>query len=72
MVVLRRTIDALYGKEEGAWIHGLEGKTLRKPRRVLRQARDLVDTLETEQTRRPIASSTGSSRAVYSFQQSPL
>ncbi len=63
IVQLRRTIDALYGKEEGAWIHGIKGKTRRKPGRVLPQARELLDTLEAERrqplatARRPIAGS---------------
>ncbi len=57
MVALRHTIDARYGRTEGGWIHSLEGKTLRKPRRVLRQARDLIDALGSERTRRPIARS---------------
>ncbi len=54
MVLLRRSIESDYGREKGAQIHGLEGKTLRKPRRVLRQARDLLDALKTEDPRRPI------------------
>ncbi len=57
MVLLRREIESECGREAGADIHGLKGKTLREPRRVLRQARGLVATLKTERSRRPIARS---------------
>ncbi|MCP3964605.1 MAG: hypothetical protein GY719_42795 [bacterium] len=42
---VRKTAEALYGRELGRDLHGLKGKTLRKPGRVMEQARDIVGTL---------------------------
>ena len=59
MVKLRRLIDLAFGKKEGRRIHRLEGKTLRKPRRVLGQARDMVNGLKACQRRSPKPRSPG-------------
>ena len=48
MVSVRREVEAFYGKERAADIHGLEGKTLRKPKRVQAQAQEMLCILGLE------------------------
>ncbi|MCP3960405.1 MAG: hypothetical protein GY719_21380 [bacterium] len=43
---VRKTAEALYGKELGQALHRLRGKTLRKPWRVRSQAREMINALE--------------------------
>jgi hypothetical protein len=46
VVLVRRLIEAQFGKETGRSVHGMAGKTLRKPRRLYGQLQYLVWTLE--------------------------
>ncbi len=45
-VSVRRLIDSRLGKEEGRRVHGMVGKTLRKPRRLYFQLQHLVRSLD--------------------------
>ena len=46
VVLVRRLIDTQFGKEDGRRVHGMAGKTLRKPRRLHGQLEYLVWALE--------------------------
>ncbi len=46
LVDVRRAIDRRFGNEAGRQIHGMEGHTLRKPKRQHPQLKSLVKTLE--------------------------
>ncbi len=57
VVSVRRQIDSQLGKEDGRSVHRLEGKTLRKPRRLYPQLQNLVWALEGDQTLPPPSAS---------------
>ena len=46
LVDVRRSIDAAFGRDNGRHLHGIEGKTLRKPERLHPQLDGLVNALE--------------------------
>ncbi len=46
LVDVRRAIDTTFGREEGQRLHGMQGKTGRKPGRLYPQLQHLVRTLE--------------------------
>jgi len=60
VVAVRRAIDGLFGKEVGVCLHGMEGKTLRKARRLEAQLHFLVVRLRNRDFDPPAARLAGS------------